>query len=260
MWTVNAIDVEYITVELIDNPVEINRIKREIETTKHDNTIDKKKKQQKLKELNQRLTSKTKQRQFQIKPEKGINRVICFSPKHNITLAEMDVKEIENVIHTWKEEYATLGSKDFINYVQIFENKGSVMGCSNPHPHGQIWAQSSLPTQVEKTQKSLQKYFDTNKKSLLKDYLEEELKLRERIVIENEHFAVVVPFWAIWPYETMIISKRHFGSIIGMTKEETVSFAEIIKGITVKYDNLSKATSSAWQGPVSTPIFSKGIP
>ena len=84
----------------------------------------------------------------------------------------------------------------------------------------------------------MQKYFDANKKSLLKDYLEEELKLKERIVIENEHFAVVVPFWAIWPYETMIISKRHFGSIIGMTKEETVSFAEIIKGITVKYDNL----------------------
>ncbi|MBP6584335.1 MAG: UDP-glucose--hexose-1-phosphate uridylyltransferase [Flavobacterium sp.] len=175
---------------------------------------------------------------FQLKPERGINKVVCFSPQHNLTIPEMEVIDITKVIQTWKEQYLELGNHEFINYVQIFENKGAVMGCSNPHPHGQIWAQSSLPTQIEKTQKSLQKYFDANKKSLLKDYLEEELRLRERIVIENEHFAVVVPFWAIWPYETMIISKRHFGSIIGMTKEETVSFAEIIKGITVKYDNL----------------------
>lgn len=175
---------------------------------------------------------------FQIKPEKGINRVICFSPKHNITLAEMDVKEIENVIHTWKEEYATLGSKDFINYVQIFENKGSVMGCSNPHPHGQIWAQSSLPTQVEKTQKSLQAYFEKNNTSLLEDYLKQELVAQERIVIENEHFVVLVPFWATWPFETMIISKRHFGSLLGLTTKESEALAEAIKSITVKYDNL----------------------
>jgi UDPglucose--hexose-1-phosphate uridylyltransferase len=175
---------------------------------------------------------------FQLKPERGINKVVCFSTQHNLTIPEMEVTDITKVIQTWKEQYLELGNHEFINYVQIFENKGAVMGCSNPHPHGQIWAQSSLPTQIEKTQKSLQKYFDAIKKSLLKDYIEEELKLKERIVIENEHFAVVVPFWAIWPYETMIISKRHFVSIIGMTKEETVSFAEIIKGITVKYDNL----------------------
>lgn len=175
---------------------------------------------------------------FQIKPEKGINRVICFSPKHNITLAEMDMKEIKNVIHTWKEEYATLGSKDFINYVQIFENKGSVMGCSNPHPHGQIWAQSSLPTQVEKTQKSLQAYFEKNNTSLLEDYLKQELVEQERIVIENEHFVVLVPFWATWPFETMIISKRHFGSLLGLTTKESEALAEAIQGITVKYDNL----------------------
>lgn len=158
---------------------------------------------------------------FQIKPEKGINRVICFSPKHNITLAEMDVKEIENVIHTWKEEYATLGSKDFINYVQIFENKGSVMGCSNPHPHGQIWAQSSLPTQVEKTQKSLQTYFEKNNTSLLEDYIKQELVAQERIVLENEHFVVLVPFWATWPFETLLVSKRHFGSLLVLTTKES---------------------------------------
>ncbi|MCF6130961.1 UDP-glucose--hexose-1-phosphate uridylyltransferase [Flavobacterium wongokense] len=175
---------------------------------------------------------------FQLKPERGINKVVCFSPKHNLTLPEMEVSEIEKVVQTWKEQYIELGSHDFINYVQIFENKGSIMGCSNPHPHGQIWAQSSLPTQVEKTQKSLLNYFEKNKTSLLKDYLSQELEFHERIVAENNHFAVVVPFWAIWPYETMIISKRHFGNIIGMTNEETKAFAEIIKIITVKYDNL----------------------
>ncbi len=175
---------------------------------------------------------------FQLKPERGINKVICFSPKHNLTLPEMEVTAIEKVVQTWKEQYLELGSYDFINYVQIFENKGSVMGCSNPHPHGQIWAQSSIPTQVEKTQKSFRSYFEKNKTSLLKDYLEQELKLQERIVMESDHFVVLVPFWATWPYETMIISKRHFGNIIAMNKEETTEFAEIIKGITVKYDNL----------------------
>ncbi len=175
---------------------------------------------------------------FQLKPERGINKVVCFSPKHNLTLPEMEVSEIEKVVKTWAEQYIELGTHDYINYVQIFENKGSVMGCSNPHPHGQIWAQSSLPTQVEKTQKNLRAYYEKNNTSLLQDYLEAELKKEERIVIENEHFAVVVPFWATWPYETMIISKRHFGNIIAMNKEETKAFAESIKGITVKYDNL----------------------
>jgi len=175
---------------------------------------------------------------FQLKPERGINKVICFSPKHNLTLPEMEISDIEKVVQTWKEQYIELGSHDFINYVQIFENKGSIMGCSNPHPHGQIWAQSSLPTQVERTQRNLRSYYEKNKTSLLRDYLEKELESNERMVAENDHFAVVVPFWATWPYETMIISKRHFSNIIGMTNEETKAFAEIIKTITVKYDNL----------------------
>lgn len=175
---------------------------------------------------------------FRAKPERGISKVVCFSPKHNLTLPEMEFSDIEKIIAVWAEQYIELGSKDFINYVQIFENKGAVMGCSNPHPHGQIWAQSSLPTQVEKTQKNLENYFNKNKTSLLKDYLEEELKLKERIVLENEHFIALVPFWAIWPFEILIVSKRHFGNIIAMTNDEVKYFAQIMKGITVKYDNL----------------------
>jgi UDPglucose--hexose-1-phosphate uridylyltransferase len=175
---------------------------------------------------------------FQLKPERGINKVICFSPKHNLTLPEMEVSDIEKIVQTWQNQYLELGGKDFINYVQIFENKGSAMGCSNPHPHGQIWAQSSIPTAVFKTQKNLLSYYKNNLKSLLKDYLEQELALNERIVIENDHFVVVVPFWATWPYETMIISKRHFGNIVAMNKAETTAFSAIMKDITVKYDNL----------------------
>jgi len=190
---------------------------------------------------------------FQLKPERGINKVICFSPKHHLTLPEMEVSDIEKVVQTWATQYIELGSHDFINYVQIFENKGSVMGCSNPHPHGQIWAQSSLPTQVEKTQKSLRAYYKKNKTSLLKDYLDQELKLKERVVVENNHFAVIVPFWATWPYETMIISKRHFGNIIAMSKEETKAFAEIIKIITVKYDNLFETSFPYSAGIHQTP-------
>lgn len=175
---------------------------------------------------------------FKVKPERGISRVVCFSPKHNITLPEMDLPTIEEIIRTWQREYTDLGNVDYINYVQIFENKGSVMGCSNPHPHGQIWAQSSLPTQVEKTQNSLKAYFDKNGGNLLLDYLAKELEAKERIVIENDHFVALVPFWAIWPFETLIVSKRHLTKITDFNTEEVAAYAVILKQLTAKYDNL----------------------
>ena len=175
---------------------------------------------------------------FKAQPERGISRVVCFSPRHDLTLPEMDVDGIVNIIHTWQKEYIDLGAIDYINHVQIFENKGSVMGCSNPHPHGQIWAQSSLPTQVQKTQDSLKAYFDKNGTNLLQDYLKEELKVKERVVVENDHFAAIVPFWAIWPFETMIVSKRHITKITDFTEDEVAAFAVILKKLTTKYDNL----------------------
>jgi len=175
---------------------------------------------------------------FKVKPERGISRVVCFSPKHNITLPEMDLSTIEEIIRTWQREYTDLGDVDYINYVQIFENKGSVMGCSNPHPHGQIWAQSSLPTQVEKTQSSLKTYFDKNGSNLLLDYLNKELEAKERIVIENKNFVALVPFWAIWPFETMIICKSHITKITDFTRNEIEDYASILKLLTIKYDNL----------------------
>jgi UDPglucose--hexose-1-phosphate uridylyltransferase len=197
---------------------------------------------------------------FQLKAERGINKVICFSPKHNLTIPEMEVSALVKVVDAWKQQYTQLGSKDFINHVQIFENKGAVMGCSNPHPHGQIWAQSSLPTLVEKTQANLLAYYEKHGKSLLSDYLTEELAKQERIVSENEHFAVVVPFWATWPYETMIISKRHFGNITEMTAEESLAFAEILKAVTVRYDNLFETSFPYSSGIHQTPTDGKPHP
>ena len=175
---------------------------------------------------------------FMLQPERGINVVICFSPKHNLTLPEMAVESIEKVVTLWQKQYTELGSRDFINYVQIFENKGNVMGCSNPHPHGQIWAQCSLPTEVQKTQQHLLAYFQKNNQSLLKDYVEAELQRKERIVFDNDHFAVLVPFWATWPYETLIVSKRHFTNINQMSESEKNAFAQTLKKLTIKYDNL----------------------
>ena len=175
---------------------------------------------------------------FKAQPERGISKVVCFSPNHNETLPEMSVEAIENIIQTWQTEYTTLGNIDYINHVQIFENKGSVMGCSNPHPHGQIWAQSSLPTLVEKTQNNLKAYFVQHQRTLLQDYVQEELQKEERIVIENDHFVALVPFWAIWPFETMIVSKRSVAKITDFTSDEVQHFASILKQLTTKYDNL----------------------
>jgi UDPglucose--hexose-1-phosphate uridylyltransferase len=172
------------------------------------------------------------------KTEKGICKVICFSPKHNRTLPELSAHEIQAIILLWIKEYKELGSIPFVNYVQIFENKGAVMGCSNPHPHGQIWAQSSIPMEPLKKLVHQQRYFDTHKRTLLSDYAKKEQLLAERIVYENESFLVTVPFWATWPFETMISPKRPMGSIDQMTENEIIDFAKAIKAVTIKYDNL----------------------
>jgi len=170
--------------------------------------------------------------------ETGICKVICFSPDHSKSLAHMTPEEIEKVVFAWQNEYKELGENENINYVQIFENKGAVMGCSNPHPHGQIWSQSTLPNEVDKKDKQQQAYYSKNKRSLLGDYLSQELKKQERIVFENESFVVLVPFWAVWPFETMIVPKRAQSNILEMHPQETLQFAEAIAVITKVYDKL----------------------
>jgi UDPglucose--hexose-1-phosphate uridylyltransferase len=172
------------------------------------------------------------------KSESGICKVICFSPNHSLTLPLMEETDIEKVITVWQKEFHEVSKNEWIKYIQIFENKGDVMGCSNQHPHGQIWASSSIPVELEKETNQQKKYYEIHRKSLLSDYVKIEIEKQERIVLEDKHFIVVVPFWAVWPYETMIISKRHVPDIEQFTEKEKKSLAAILKKLTIKYDNI----------------------
>ena len=172
--------------------------------------------------------------------EEGICKVICFSPRHDLTLARMSPEKIVRVIDLWIEQYKELGGDPNINYVQIFENRGAIMGCSNPHPHGQIWSSQTVPDLPAKETEKQTEYKEKNGRCLLCDYLALELKKKERIVLENDGFAVLVPFWAVWPYEIMILPKRHMSSIDEMTEKEKKDLAEIMKAAGIRYDNLFK--------------------
>ncbi len=194
---------------------------------------------------------------LKIKGERGICKVVVFSPRHDLTLAEMTESEIEEVIETWKKEYKELSSLSFIKYIQIFENKGSMMGCSNPHPHCQIWAQESIPAEVMKERKQFKAYQNRKEKSLLSDYLELELHLNERVVYENNSFVIVVPFWAIWPYETLLMTKRRVPNILELSESECEDFADALKVVTVKYDNLFKTSFPYSAGIHQIPINDK---
>jgi UDPglucose--hexose-1-phosphate uridylyltransferase len=175
---------------------------------------------------------------FQAKSESGFCKVICFSPRHDLTVPEMEVPEIRKVVDVWCREFQEIGNLDYINHVQIFENKGDIMGCSNPHPHGQIWAQNSVPVEPAKEGQMQLAYFEKHGRTLLSDYVDEELKSGERVLVENEHFVAVVPFWGTWPYEGMIISKRAVQNLTQLTDDERTALADCYKKLTVMYDNL----------------------
>lgn len=170
--------------------------------------------------------------------EKGICKVVCFSPRHDLTLPDLSHDEIRQVIHTWQNEYEILGNESFINHVQIFENKGEMMGASNPHPHCQIWAQQSIPMEPLKELNRQKKYYDVHNRTLLQDYVSIELKQNERIVFENENFVVLVPYWAVWPFETMIVSKPPVRNLSDFTDKMIDDFSETLKILTQKYDKL----------------------
>jgi len=175
---------------------------------------------------------------LQARGEQGFCRVICFSPNHALTVPEMEIVDIVKVVELWQREYLELGSLDYVNHVQIFENKGSIMGCSNPHPHGQIWAQSSIPRESEKKGIQQKAYYNKHKRSLLKDYLEQEIEAQIRIIYQNDAFVALVPFWAVWPYEAMVIPKRHLQNITQLEDNEKRDLAQILKVLTTKFDNV----------------------
>lgn len=179
----------------------------------------------------------------------GTSRVICFSPRHDLTLPEMEIDDINKVIQLWMDETSELGKK--YKWIQIFENKGEIMGCSNPHPHGQIWAGSSLPNEARKENTNQKIYFEQYKRLMLADYLEYELNVKERIVTENSEWAVIVPFWAVWPFETILVPKKNISRITDLSSPQQIGLANILKVLTIKYDNLFNISfpyTMGWHG------------
>jgi UDPglucose--hexose-1-phosphate uridylyltransferase len=170
--------------------------------------------------------------------ESGICRVICFSPRHDLTLAKMSVEEIRVVVDLWAEQCIELGARDDIGYVQIFENRGAMMGASNPHPHGQIWASRSVPNEVVAELSGQQAYFEEKNAALLCAYQEMEESLGERVVAANGSFVAVVPFWAVWPFELMILPRRHVTELQALTETERSDFAAMLQAVTSTYDQV----------------------
>ena len=170
--------------------------------------------------------------------EPGICRVMCFSPRHDLTLATMSTAEIEPVVTTWIDQFRDLGSRDNVNHVQIFENRGSMMGASNPHPHCQIWGTYSIPEVPAKELLAQKNYWQAHHTCLLCDYLQLEHQQKVRIVSENDGFVALVPFWAVWPFEVLITSRRHFGSMLDLTPNEVRSLSAILKQVTSIYDKV----------------------
>lgn len=175
-------------------------------------------------------------------PERGICRVICYSPRHDLSIARMTREQVRPIIDTWVDEYLSLGAHDFINHIQIFENRGLIMGCSNPHPHGQIWAGSTIPNLSARELEQQQRYLDKHGSCLLCTYLARELSSGERILFANDSFVVLVPYWAFWPFETMIIPQRHSPSLETISEKEKTDLAAIMIELGICYDNLFRTS------------------
>ncbi|MGC2707966.1 MAG: galactose-1-phosphate uridylyltransferase, partial [Candidatus Sulfotelmatobacter sp.] len=174
------------------------------------------------------------------RPERGVCRVGCFSPRHDLAISSMTVTEIETVVAMWVQQFKELSAIEFVRYIQIFENRGALMGASNPHPHCQIWATESIPNEPAKEQRGLANYFERHLRCLLCDYVEYELG-RERLICENASFAAVVPFWAIWPFEIMIVSRQHVPDLTHFDEQARKELAQMLHKITRCYDRLFDA-------------------
>ena len=170
--------------------------------------------------------------------EAGICRVICFSPRHDLTISTMALADLAGVVNVWVEQYRELGSLPSINSVQIFENRGAMMGASNPHPHGQIWANANLPNEATQELHSMREYRARHDSCLLCDYLALEIKNEERLVCQNEDFVALVPFWAVWPFETLVLGRRHMTALDQLSESERAGLADILKQLTARYDRL----------------------
>ena len=188
---------------------------------------------------------------FQAKTETGICRVMCFSPRHDLTLPQMETGAIRSVVDVWAAQVEELGARAEIEYVQLFENKGAVMGCSNPHPHGQVWGVCRVPDEPAKEDVQQFKYYQEHGSPLLLDYAKQEADLSERIVVENEEWLAVVPYWALWPFETLLLPRRHVAQMPDLTDTDRNGLAAILKRLLTRYDNLFETSfpySMGWHG------------
>lgn len=193
---------------------------------------------------------------FKAEAESGICRVVCFSPRHDLTLPQLSHAETARVVSAWRNETTQLGEMDFVRYVQVFENKGEMMGCSNPHPHSQIWASSSIPNEPDKELAAMADYQRAHGSCLLCDYLAEEQKNPVRVVCTNEHFSALVPFWAVWPFEILLIAHRHTGSLPELDPSEVTGLADLLRRITARYDNLFEVSFPYSMGFHQSPFHS----
>jgi UDPglucose--hexose-1-phosphate uridylyltransferase len=171
-------------------------------------------------------------------PESGYCRVVCFSPRHDLSLPEFSLTEMAGVIETWTEETRTLGGRPDVSYVQVFENKGELMGCSNPHPHSQIWATRHLPNEITKELGHQRDHFDRCGRPLLLDYLEQEVERSERLVVMNHDWVALVPFWALWPFETLVLPRRPVATLLDLADAERRGLGDLLRRLTIHYDNL----------------------
>jgi UDPglucose--hexose-1-phosphate uridylyltransferase len=190
------------------------------------------------------------------KPARGLCKVLCFHPDHSLTLARMTQPEIRRVVDAWTREYKELAALDWIEYVQIFENRGAMMGASNPHPHGQIWSTDFVPDEPAAETIAQSDHLARTGHCLLCDYLaaeEAEAAAQGRIIFENEHFAAIVPWWATWPFEALLVSRRHLGALPDLSESERDALADALKRLTTRFDNLFETSFPYTMGFHQTP-------
>ncbi len=174
---------------------------------------------------------------------------MCFSPRHDLSLAELPTDEIQGVVEVWAEQTAELGRTHA--WVQVFENKGELMGASNPHPHGQIWASADVPTLPAAEGQHQTAYHRSHGSSMLLDYAAEETRLADRVVVASEHWAAVVPFWAVWPFETLLLPRNPVLRLPDLSADERLDLSQVLKRLLVRYDNLFEVSfpySLGWHG------------
>uniref|UniRef100_A0A8C5LJW6 Galactose-1-phosphate uridylyltransferase n=1 Tax=Jaculus jaculus TaxID=51337 RepID=A0A8C5LJW6_JACJA len=191
---------------------------------------------------------------FRAEAARGVCKVMCFHPWSDVTLPLMSVPEIRAVVDAWASVTEELGAQ--YPWVQIFENKGAMMGCSNPHPHCQVWASSFLPDIAQREERTQQAYQSQHGEPLLLEYGRQELLRKERLVLTSEHWLVLVPFWAVWPFQTLLLPRRHVRRLPELTSAERDDLASIMKKLLTKYDNLFETSfpySMGWHGePLQT--------